>query len=42
MFEDIVICELDHIDPDKEYCNPQQIAMGYAKNQGGILIAFFV
>lgn len=41
MFEDIVICELDHIDPDnQEYCNPQQIAMGYAKNQGGILIAF--
>lgn len=42
MFEDIVICELDHIDPkNQEYCNPQQIAIGYAKNQGILISILF-
>lgn len=42
MFDDIVVCELDHIDPEnQEYCNPQQIAIGYAKNQGILISMLF-
>ena len=39
MFEDIVICEMDHIDPTgNEYCNPTQVAVGNT-NDGGIMLS---
>lgn len=42
MFEDIVICELNHIDPDgKEYCNPQEIVIGDTKSNGILISLLF-
>ena len=42
MFEDIVICELNHIDPDgNEYCNPQEIVIGDTKSNGILISLLF-
>jgi len=39
MFNDIVICELMHDDPQNcEFCNPQEIVVG-TSNDGGILFS---
>ena len=39
MFNDIVICELMHDDPqNREFCNPQEIVVG-TSNDGGILFS---
>lgn len=39
MFNDIVICELMHNDPQNcEFCNPQEIVVG-TSNDGGILFS---
>ena len=38
MFEDIVICELNHRDPlETEYCNPEQISIGLT-NDNAIMV----
>lgn len=42
MYEDIIICELEHLDDsDREYCNPQEIAIGTARDEG-ILITLLL
>ena len=42
MYEDIVICELDHIDDlNREQCNPKEITIGTARDDG-ILITLLL
>lgn len=42
MFEDIVICEIKHIDPDNnEYCTPQEISIGNSRDDGILLSMLF-
>ena len=42
MFDDIVICEMFHHDPQgDECCNPDQIAIGFTKNQSIMISLVF-
>jgi hypothetical protein len=42
MFDDIVICEISHEDPDgNEYCNPHEIAIGNSMNEGILVSLLF-